>query len=232
MVLLRNYASLWSRRKLSGGRPLGEFVETGAATTSSEMTEFVGEYLSILDFVQDPDLEAHGLVVDYEEVVNVEGSLPQNLMKVWELEDTNGSPSEYIQQLRKIAEACDEFDLSCEHAACRHFGLTLDLDDILFLPNLSTPNADHHRSMHYIINRDPIYIYIYIHTHTYTIYIFIYIYRRALFISIGPGPIFLCFHLRKFEGCLRKLKTTTEIGPQYTASRTFARSHSFGRNVV
>ena len=174
MVLLRNYASLWSRRKLSGGRPLGEFVETGAATTSSEMTEFVGEYLSILDFVQDPDLEAHGLVVDYEEVVNVEGSLPQNLMKVWELEDTNGSPSEYIQQLRKIAEACDEFDLSCEHAACRHFGLTLDLDDILFLPNLSTPNADHHRSMHYIINRDPIYIYI--HTHTYTIYIYLYIY--------------------------------------------------------
>ena len=220
MVLLRNYASLWSRRKLSGGRPLGEFVETGAATTSSEMTEFVGEYLSILEFVQDPDLEAHGLVVDYEEVVNVEGSLPQNLMKVWELEDTNGSPFEYIQQLRKIAEACDEFDLSCEHAACRHFGLTLDLDDILFLPNLSTPNTDHHRSMYY--NRDPIYIYTYIHS----------IYRRALFISIGPGPIFLCFHLRKFEGCLRKLKTTTEIGPQYTASRTFARSHSFGRNVV
>lgn len=135
VVLLRNYASLWSRRKLSGGRPLGEFVEeTGAeVTTISEMREFVGEYLSILDFVENPDLEAHGLVVYYEEVVNVEGSLPENLMEVWELEDTNGSPLEYIQQLRKIAETCDEFDVSCEHAACRHFGLTLDLEYIFIL---------------------------------------------------------------------------------------------------
>ena len=38
--------------------------------------------------------------------------------------------------------------------------------------------------------------------------------------------------LRKFEGCLWKLKTPTETCPQHTASRTFARCHSFGRNVL
>ena len=106
VVILRNYASLWLRL---GVPPLGDGVDDDL------MPAFVEEYLATL-----PDeLEANGVVVYHEELKDAEGTLPENLLRLWKVED-HTSRLERIEQLRKIAQSCNESDEVCESAACRN----------------------------------------------------------------------------------------------------------------
>ena len=84
------------------------------------MLTMVDEYLEILEYLNHPEMEAKTVVIYYEDLIDAKGTLPQSLVDLWHLENA-GSSLERIERLQKIAQSCDEFDFSCEHAACRHF---------------------------------------------------------------------------------------------------------------
>lgn len=109
VVILRNYASLWLR--LPSLTPGDSSLEVESA-----LREFAEEYLATIPL----KIFEHYLIVYHEDLKKAEGTLPDNLLKLWSIDAKQSDGAlERIEQLRQVARSCNETD-TCEHAACRN----------------------------------------------------------------------------------------------------------------
>lgn len=118
VVILRNYASLWLRLPSSNPSPTGESSLNGWEVGSEDaaLREFAEEYLATIP----PEIFENYLIVYHEDLKKAEGTLPDNLLKLWSIDAKQSDGAlERIEQLRQVARSCNETD-TCESAACRN----------------------------------------------------------------------------------------------------------------
>ncbi|CAK9086399.1 unnamed protein product [Durusdinium trenchii] len=108
VVILRDYASLWLRTKLS--------------KASLKMEDFVGEYMNNLETLPWV-LSGKTLVLYFEELVRTT-TLPSSLLEVLNLDPARLNLEDHSEvrttsKLKEVADHCDEFAGGC-HASCRN----------------------------------------------------------------------------------------------------------------